>query len=327
MKVEINSLSQSLKEIADNVGAEVKNDIIFLPKEVGSGYYKQFIFSSHLKMVIVNCSFNQEFHLVRSAFKQERHTLVLRFHHIFTSGSNKTKPENSLPPSVYITSEGIGTEVIFPAGEKIQNIIISIDAEHLTELIHLDQKFENPILKELLSNKKPFLFEELITPKIHAIVLEIEESEDSDQSLQVFHYRLKALELIYLFLQEFLKRETITFNPINKKDLETIYAIKASILKDLSLIPTIYELSKRFAISESKLKKLFKQVYGQSLHQYFLHFRIQKAASLIRDQGHSISEAGHQTGFTNLSHFSRLFERHLGEKPKKYSMRFQHEKK
>jgi len=28
---------------------------------------------------------------------------------------------------------------------------------------------------------------------------------------------------------------------------------------------------------------------------------------------------GYQLGFTNLSHFSRVFEQHTGKKPKKYS--------
>ncbi|WP_394350737.1 AraC family transcriptional regulator [Chitinophaga tropicalis] len=30
---------------------------------------------------------------------------------------------------------------------------------------------------------------------------------------------------------------------------------------------------------------------------------------------------GYQPGFTNLSHFSRVFEQHIGMKPKKYSGR------
>ena len=32
----------------------------------------------------------------------------------------------------------------------------------------------------------------------------------------------------------------------------------------------------------------------------------------------SVSETGYQLGFTNLSHFTRLFERHFQMKPKQY---------
>jgi len=32
-----------------------------------------------------------------------------------------------------------------------------------------------------------------------------------------------------------------------------------------------------------------------------------------------VSDVGYQMGFTNLSHFSRVFEEHIGMKPKQYS--------
>lgn len=37
----------------------------------------------------------------------------------------------------------------------------------------------------------------------------------------------------------------------------------------------------------------------------------------------SVSEVGHQLGFTNLSHFTRLFARHHGCKPKHYQVSLQ----
>ncbi len=321
MKVHVNKINQSLDEIADNVGAFVKDDCIMLPPQVGDGYYKQYLFSSHLKMVIVNCFFKEEFCFIRSPLPQEKHTLVFRFHNIFTSDNEDLKTKNYLPPCVYITTEGIASEVTFAPGEKIQNIIISIDSDYLTELLQVDEKLENNALKELLTNRKPFLFEELMTPKIFAIVKGMEKLEECDKSLRIFYYQLKALELIYLFLNEFLKRESVTYNPINKLDIETIYAIRREILRDMSTVPYLPELAQKYGISESKMKKQFKQVFGNSIYQYFQQFRIQKAAEFIREHGSSVSEAGFLTGFTNLSHFTRLFERYIGEKPKKYSMK------
>ncbi len=320
MKVEINKINQSLKEIAGNVGAYVQGDSIMLPPHIGSGYYKQYLFSNHMKMIIINCSFHEKFHFIRNPLQLNKHTLVLRFHNVFTADNDDVKPENNLPPSVYITTEGIAGEVIFPPGTKIQNIIISIEADYLLTQLQLGNENENQALNKLLSNRKPFLFEELMTPKIHALVNEMEKVDESDPSLRYYYYQLKAQELIYLFLNEFIKRESVSYIPINKKDIEIIYTIRGTILKDLSTIPILPELAQQHGISESKMKKLFKQVFGQSIYQYFLQFRIQKAATLIREQGFSVSEAGYQTGFTNLSHFARLFERNLGVKPKKYSM-------
>ncbi|RYY20905.1 MAG: helix-turn-helix domain-containing protein [Cytophagaceae bacterium] len=48
---------------------------------------------------------------------------------------------------------------------------------------------------------------------------------------------------------------------------------------------------------------------------------MQKAAQLLREKQLTVSEVGYQLGLTNLSHFARVFEQHLGLKPKKYSAR------
>ncbi|MBT2622581.1 helix-turn-helix domain-containing protein [Chryseobacterium sp. ISL-6] len=55
------------------------------------------------------------------------------------------------------------------------------------------------------------------------------------------------------------------------------------------------------------------------IYDYYQHLRMKEAARLLRDEKLSVSEAGYQMGFENLSHFSRVFEKHIGQKPKKYS--------
>ncbi|MGY4386593.1 AraC-like DNA-binding protein [Pedobacter sp. UYP24] len=35
----------------------------------------------------------------------------------------------------------------------------------------------------------------------------------------------------------------------------------------------------------------------------------------------SVSDVGYRLGFTNLSHFTKVFENHIGMKPKQYSVK------
>jgi AraC-like DNA-binding protein len=72
-------------------------------------------------------------------------------------------------------------------------------------------------------------------------------------------------------------------------------------------------------MSPSKLKRLFKQVFGNSIFSYYQGFRMQEAARLLKEEKLSVSEVGCQLGFINLSHFSRVFKEHIGMKPKQYS--------
>ncbi|WP_299780834.1 helix-turn-helix transcriptional regulator [uncultured Formosa sp.] len=79
-------------------------------------------------------------------------------------------------------------------------------------------------------------------------------------------------------------------------------------------------LAQLAGFSESKLKRLFKQIFGNSLYDYYQVFRMKEAARLLKENKLSVSEVGYKIGFSNLSHFSRVFEKHVGLKPKKYSM-------
>jgi 2-oxoisovalerate dehydrogenase E1 component len=46
---------------------------------------------------------------------------------------------------------------------------------------------------------------------------------------------------------------------------------------------------------------------------------VQEAARLLKAKKLSVSEVGYEMGFTNMSHFTRTFEKHTGMKPKKYA--------
>ncbi len=46
---------------------------------------------------------------------------------------------------------------------------------------------------------------------------------------------------------------------------------------------------------------------------------MKEAARLLKEEQLSVSEVGYRLGFTNLSHFTRVFEEHIGMKPKKFS--------
>ncbi len=47
---------------------------------------------------------------------------------------------------------------------------------------------------------------------------------------------------------------------------------------------------------------------------------MQEGARLLKEEGHSVSEVGYKLGFSNLSHFTRVFNKHIGMKPKQYSL-------
>ena len=57
----------------------------------------------------------------------------------------------------------------------------------------------------------------------------------------------------------------------------------------------------------------------RAVSEYYLAALIIEAARLLREARLSVSEVGYEMGFSNLSHFTRVFEQYIGMKPKKYS--------
>jgi len=90
-------------------------------------------------------------------------------------------------------------------------------------------------------------------------------------------------------------------------------------LGHLEIPPVISELAVSANMSPTKLKRLFKQIFGNSIFSYYQDFRMKEAARLLKEENLSVSDVGYRLGFTNLSHFSRVFEEHIGMKPKKYT--------
>ena len=64
------------------------------------------------------------------------------------------------------------------------------------------------------------------------------------------------------------------------------------------------------------MKRLFRQIFGNSVFAYYQTARLEEASVLL--QQYPVAEAGYRLGFTNISHFARVFARHYGVLPKKY---------
>jgi AraC-like DNA-binding protein len=156
-------------------------------------------------------------------------------------------------------------------------------------------------------------------PEVQRILKQISEIRDQNK-LSSLYYGIKIRELIYFLSAKMLKRGSGKQNPVNKSDIDKLNEIRAAMLADLGLRPKLNSLSKMAGMSETKMKQLFRQIFGDTIYNYYQNERMQEAGFLLRHAGYSVSETGYQLGFSNLSHFSRLFEKHYGITPKKYAL-------
>ena len=143
------------------------------------------------------------------------------------------------------------------------------------------------------------------------------------EGLENRFYRLKCEELLCYTFALLMQREAVPASTMHIDDIKAIYRVKQRLAKRLDVSPDIAGLAKEAGMSEPKLRKLFRQTFGKGVFAYYQSLRMTEAGKLLREKRFSVSEVGYALGFTNLSHFSRVFEAHHGIKPKRYSANVQ----
>ena len=82
---------------------------------------------------------------------------------------------------------------------------------------------------------------------------------------------------------------------------------------------SLKEISKGLAINPSYLSREFSKYFEDlSFGDYIRKHRIEKAKELIATRKYSLTEIAYLTGFSDQSHFTRIFKKHTGKNPSSF---------
>jgi AraC-like DNA-binding protein len=129
----------------------------------------------------------------------------------------------------------------------------------------------------------------------------------------------KAMELLIFSSDQFIRnnqdeRFGCRFLTHDEDRLKIIRA-RDILLTRLDSPITIRELARKVAMNECYLKKGFKAMFGTTVYDYFQKERMERARTLLYEQGLSVSEVALQMGYSCISHFSTAFKKHTGLRP------------
>ncbi len=77
-------------------------------------------------------------------------------------------------------------------------------------------------------------------------------------------------------------------------------------------------LSEIYGVTPRRLNDIFKSAYGLTPGAYVLEYRLNIAKNLLEHTTLSISEIAEQSGFSDITYFSRIFKNKLGITPSRY---------
>ena len=104
-------------------------------------------------------------------------------------------------------------------------------------------------------------------------------------------------------LRDFYMREALSFIDQNYQN-------------DIS----IEDIAAVCGLNRSYFGKIFRDTVGESPQEYLLHYRMARAAQLLKETKQPIGEIAPQVGYANQLHFSRAFKNVHGVSPREYRL-------
>lgn len=244
-------------------------------------------------------------------------SLLISFQNVHRNQHDQTEslspPEDQEGPHVRISPWHLESVISFSRQKQISQISILIDRNYLKQFLGKDQQR----FGYLFDAERTFWIEEFMSPEIAVLVDEVMHRAREPILTDAF-YRLKCLTMLYHLFSNLSRRDPIWHQQLSANEIEAVYRVRNVMTASLDKPLPVDELTRLSGMNELKLRKLFTQVFGKGLYDYHQHLRMAEAARLLKEDRLTVSEAGYRLGFSNLSYFGRLFEEHLGIKPKKW---------
>ncbi|UOQ52927.1 helix-turn-helix transcriptional regulator [Hymenobacter cellulosivorans] len=126
----------------------------------------------------------------------------------------------------------------------------------------------------------------------------------------------KALEILVLQAEAFERHQPARFAR-TEYDQERLLFARDYLIQHLHLPPSLPELARIAGLNEFKLKKGFKEMFGQTVFSYLADYRLAEAEAQLIEGRKTASELAFELGYSSLQHFSAAFKKKFGVSPRR----------
>ena len=303
-----------LQNLADTLGVKNENNTIWLPPAIGNGYIKMVTLANGLQVLINECTLNTAIRFFRERASTTSYTL--RFDQVRNMKNLSIKMDedlleekNEFYSGAFLTNSLSDFEYTTNAGTEDRCVNIYFTEEWFNKYSGV-KSTDYSLTKYLSLKTAAFTFE----------VLNIEYRELMEEifSLKEEHpvYPAVLQNRVMLLLEKFLRTlynkmlHPAEEGGVDESDIKSMMQVEAVLVSNLSVAPTpLNELARIGMMSETKLKVVFKKIYGLTPYEYYQKNRMLKARQLLNKRKFSVKEIGMQLGFQNLSNFTIAYKK------------------
>lgn len=211
------------------------------------------------------------------------------------------------PNTLLFYSTASSVEISFPKNELFKTIAITFTSETVQHII------DQPDVLKGLNTDVPFFYLDETVPEAERYIRKLA------GELPLFDTYITVLHLLRLTLNRtFVIKERYNSTGLLKEDVEKLFAIRKKLMENSHQTIKIAALSKEIGMGQSKMVKLFKQVFNRTIHQFAQKAKVIKAKDLLHSKKYTVSEVGYMVGYTNMTHFAKAFRKFYKVNPGEY---------
>jgi len=150
---------------------------------------------------------------------------------------------------------------------------------------------------------------------LHTTIQEVLTCRFQGRLKKLFLYS-KAIEILVLQADAFAQADSPRRFTRTEYDQERLLFARDYLVQHLQLPPTLPELARLAGLNEFKLKKGFKEQFGQTVFGYLADFRLTAAKAQLLEGHKTASELAFELGYSSLQHFSAAFKKKFGVSPR-----------
>jgi AraC-like DNA-binding protein len=132
---------------------------------------------------------------------------------------------------------------------------------------------------------------------------------------RLLHAEAKAIEILCKVLSPATQVVGIDGARGNDTVVGQLDAVRRVLSTQFAPIPHIRELARRVGMSESRLKRSFKEHFGTTIFEYGMEHRMRHALELLRASAMSICQVAEEAGYQHQTSFTAAFRDHFGFLP------------
>ncbi len=215
-------------------------------------------------------------------------------------------------------SEAI-TDLILPDSTKWLDMLDKFDAAKVIEdmTAYLTELSRTTELNYYMMHQLKHYFMSIVETFVRSKGMQMHNMFSDDDSVELNDQATRSIHNLVLWLSHGINTVVVCASE-NEKSKTVVGKVKSYIDLNIDKELTCEDIASHVYLNPIYLTRIFKKETGMPLSEYLLHKRFKKAKELLTDTNLPVSTVASRVGYTNFSHFSKMFRKQTNLSPLDY---------